>query len=309
MFGVSVTDPSVDVHPDDLVPRHDVPLDGRSGFVVVEERQVHYLEWGPSVAPPVVCLHGGGQTAYMYEELGSALRATHHVLAPDLPNHGDSDPLPDDLWGREHLAATIPPLLDEFGLQRAVLVGASLGGLASISFAAEHPDRLVGIVLIDIGHRLEDEGVQKIMDFMRAHESFGSLEEAADFIAGYLPYRKSFRPENLKRNLRQRADGRWIWKHGMGRRSQRQLETTGAELDWKSIMTGVAEDAAGIDVPVLLLRGGASDVLSGDAAEELMRILRHGRLETVEKAGHLAAGDNPHSTVGLVKGFLAQLGW
>ncbi len=245
-------------------------MDGRSGFVVVEERQVHYLEWGPSVAPPVVCLHGGGQTAYMYEELGSALRATHHVLAPDLPNHGDSDPLRDDLWGREHLAATIPPLLDEFGLQRAVLVGASLGGLASISFAAEHPDRLVGIVLIDIGHRLEDEGVQKIMDFMRAHESFGSLEEAADFIAGYLPYRKSFRPENLKRNLRQRADGRWIWKHGMGRRSQRQLETTGAELDWKSIMTGVAEDAAGIDVPVLLLRGGASDVLSGDAAEELM---------------------------------------
>jgi hypothetical protein len=109
-------------------------------------------------------------------------------------------------------------------------------------------------VLIDIGHRLEDEGVQKIMDFMRAHESFGSLEEAADFIAGYLPYRKSFRPENLKRNLRQRADGRWIWKHGMGRRSQRQLETTGAELDWKSIMTGVAEDAAGIDVPVLVGR-------------------------------------------------------
>ena len=54
----------------------------------------------------------------MYEELGSALRGTHHVLAPDLPNHGDSDPLPDDLWGREHLGATIPPLLDEFGLTR-----------------------------------------------------------------------------------------------------------------------------------------------------------------------------------------------
>jgi pimeloyl-ACP methyl ester carboxylesterase len=106
MSGALVTDPSVDVHPDDLVPRHDVPLDGRSGFVVVEERQVHYLEWGPSVAPPVVCLHGGGQTAYMYEELGSALRATHHVLAPDLPNHGDSDPLPDDLWGREHRCST-----------------------------------------------------------------------------------------------------------------------------------------------------------------------------------------------------------
>jgi pimeloyl-ACP methyl ester carboxylesterase len=94
----------------------------------------------------------------------------------------------------------------------------------------------------------------------------------------------------------------------MGRRWQRQSETTGSEeFDWKVIMTGVAEDAATIDAPVLLLRGGASDVLSGDAAEELMGILQHGRLETVEKAGHLAAGDNPHSTVNLVKRFLAEL--
>ena len=96
----------------------------------------------------------------------------------------------------------------------------------------------------------------------------------------------------------------------MARRWQRRSEHEGAgEPDWRGIMTGVAEEAAVIDVPVLLLRGGASDVLSGDAAEELMGILRHGRLETVEKAGHLAAGDNPHSTVSLVKGFLAELGW
>ena len=50
-------------------------------------------------------------------------------------------------------------------------------------------------------------------------------------------------------------------------------------------------------------------MLSGDAAEELMGILQHGRLETVEKAGHLAAGDNPNSTVNLVKGFLSGLSW
>ena len=305
-----MTDPSVDVHPDDLVPRHDVPTDGRSGFVLVDGRQVHYLEWGSSTAPPVLCLHGGGQTAYMYEELGSSLRHTHHVLAPDLPNHGDSDPLPDDLWGREHLAATIPPLLDEFGLQRVVLIGASLGGLTSFSVAAQQPELVAGMVLIDIGHRLEEDGVKKIMEFMGAHESFGSLEEAADFIRGYLPYRKSFNPENLRRNLRQRSDGRWIWKHGMARRWQRRVEGEGAvDPDWRGIMIGVADEAALIDVPVLLLRGGASDVLSGDAAEELLGILKHGRLETVEKAGHLAAGDNPHSTVSLVKGFLAELDW
>ena len=55
------------------LPRHDVPNGGRSGFTIIEGRQVHYLEWGPAGAPAVLCLHGGGQTAYMYEELGAAL--------------------------------------------------------------------------------------------------------------------------------------------------------------------------------------------------------------------------------------------
>ena len=94
------------LNPDDAVPRHDVPLGGRSGFAVIDDRQVHYLEWGRVRAPNVLCLHGGGQTAYMYEELGSALEATYHVLAPDLPSHGDSDPI-DDI-SRHALAATLP---------------------------------------------------------------------------------------------------------------------------------------------------------------------------------------------------------
>lgn len=296
-----------------LVPRHDVPTGGRSGFVLVDGMQFHYLEWGRSTAPPVVCLHGGGQTAYMYEELGSALRGRHHVLAPDMPNHGDSDHLPDEAWGREALAETIPPFLAEFGVERAVFVGASLGGLTSLAVGARRPDLVAGIVLIDVGHRLEDEGVRRIMEFMGAHESFGSLEEAAQFISEYLPYRKSFRPESLRRNLRQRPDGRWEWKHSMAARTRRRLEAEGVtsldDFNWQTIMQGVDDDAASLDVPVLLLRGGSSDVLSGDAAEELMQILKHGRLETVEKAGHLAAGDNPHSTVSLVRSFLDELSW
>ena len=76
---------------DDEVPRHDVPVGGRSGFTVIDDRQVHYLEWGTVRGANVLCLHGGGQTAYMYEELGSVLAPRYHVLAPDLPNHGDSD--------------------------------------------------------------------------------------------------------------------------------------------------------------------------------------------------------------------------
>jgi len=290
------------------VPRHDVPRGGRSGFTLVEDRQVHYLEWGHGGLPDVLCLHGGGQTAYMYEELGAALGHRYHLLAPDLPNHGDSDSLVDG-FGPVGIAATVAPLLDSFGMQRVAMVGASLGGLTSIVFGDAHPDRVAAIALIDVGHKLEPEGVRKIVDFMRAHESFASLDEAATEISKYLPQRKNVRPDSLTRNLRQRSDGRWEWKHGMGRRFREVPEAEHPANNLDTFMAGVDDAASRLQCPVLVLRGAASDVLSQQGAEEVAALIPNATLETVEKAGHLAAGDNPHSTVNLVASFLDALRW
>jgi lipase len=116
------------------------------------------------------------------------------VLAPDLPGHGDSDPLPTFDMTRQALAGAIEPLCEAFGFDRSVVVGASLGGITAITLAAARPDLVGGIVLIDIGTRLEDEGVRKIVTFLRAHESFASLEEAAAEIARYLPHRNQVLP-------------------------------------------------------------------------------------------------------------------
>lgn len=268
---------------------------------MVDGRQVHYLEWGPSAGPPVVCLHGGGQTAYMYEELGAALGDRYHVLAPDLPGHGDSDPVHESV-NRHALAATVPPLLAAFGFERAALVGASLGGMTSITVGANNPDKVAAIVLIDVGHRLEEEGVRKIIGFMRAHESFESLESAATEIAAYLPQRRAVRPESLTRNLRQRDDGRWVWKHSLGDRLRADDEVS----NWQDILVGLDDEAASLRCPVLVLRGAFSDVLSGEGAEEVAALIPNAQLVTVERAGHLAAGDNPQSTVRLVVDFLGQ---
>ncbi len=287
------------------VPRHDVPLAGRSGFTVIDERQVHYLEWGPAAGPAVLCLHGGGQTAYMFEELGAALCERYHVLAPDLPDHGDSDPAVD--FGRHAIAGTLPALCAHFGFGRVAIVGASLGGIVAITHAAAHPDHVGAIVLIDVGHRLEEQGVRKILDFMRAHESFASLEEAAAEVAKYLPHRKEVRPERLRRNLRQRADGRWIWKHGYNRRLRAEGEEHSES--WRNVVEGLDTDAAALRCPVLVLRGAASDVLSREGAEEVAAIIPQARLATVDNAGHLAAGDNPHTTVNLIADFLRDIGW
>ncbi len=292
--------------PHSQVPRHDVPSGGRSCFTIIEGRQVHYLDWGALAAPPVLCLHGGGQTSYMYEELGNALRGRYHVLAPDLPDHGDSDPAHE--FGRHALASTLPALLAHFGLQRVAIVGASLGGIVAITHAAQFPEHVAAIVLIDVGHKLEEEGVRKIIEFMSAHESFASLEEAAQEISKYLPYRKSFRPEKLRRNLRQRPDGRWVWKHGYNRRL-RASSADGETHDWRNVVDGLDTDAAALRCPVLVLRGSASDVLSHQGAEEVAALIPGARVATVANAGHLAAGDNPESTVGLITSFLEQMAW
>ena len=289
---------------DDGPPRHDVPRGGRSGFVSVDERQVHYLEWGSSAAPPLVCLHGGGQTAYMWEELGDVLRSRYHVLAPDLPWHGDSDPIDD--MSRQTIAASIPPLLREFGFEQAAFVGASLGGIVSLTLAAANPGVVAGVALIDIGHRLEDDGVNRIIEFMTRRESFASLEEAAADVAEYLPQRKAVRPENLRRNLRQRPDGRWVWKHAYGRRLREEGQPPGG---WRELIAGLDREVTTLRCPVLVLRGSASDVLSDEGAEEVAALIPDARVATIGSAGHHAAGDNPESTVGLVGAFLAEIGW
>jgi pimeloyl-ACP methyl ester carboxylesterase len=286
-----------------LAPRHDVPTGGRSGFTIVEGRQVHYLEWGSSAARPVVCLHGGGQTAYMWEELGAALAPAHHVFAPDLPGHGDTDPV--DEIDRRSLAATIPPLLDEFGIERAAFVGASLGGIVSLTLAADRPGLVAAIALIDIGHRLEDEGVNRIIDFMTKHESFASPEEAAVEVAEYLPHRRQVNADNLRRNLRELPDGRWAWKHMFARRLRGAQAPAGG---WRELVAGMGDEAATLTCPVLVLRGARSDVLSNEGAEEIASLIPDARLATVGSAGHHAAGDNPETTVDLVRDFLAEAG-
>jgi pimeloyl-ACP methyl ester carboxylesterase len=297
---------------EDLPPRHDVPAAGRSGFVLLGDRQVHYLEWGHAGLPAVVCLHGGGQTAYMFEQLGSALAGRFHVLAWDFADHGDSDPFPPDPdlrhLDRRLLAADAPPLCAEFGIERAVFVGASMGGIVSVTVSAASPDLVAGVVLLDVGHRMETAGVLRIRDFLSAHESFADLDEAAAAIATYLPGREVTKGR-LTRNLRQRPDGRWVWKHGLGRRIREQRGTIDAENAGAAVVAGMDDDLRGLHRPVLVLRGANSDVLSEDGAGELMTLLPDARFARITGAGHLAAGDNPESFVSLVTRFLDEIQW
>ena len=147
---------------------------------------------------------------------------------------------------------------------------------------------------------------------MTKHDSFATLEEAAVAVGEYLPNRKGpASPDRLRRNLRQRSDGRWVWKHAIGRR----LRAVGEDAPsiqpggWQALVAGMDAEIAALECPVLVLRGKQSDVLSDEGAREVAALIPNARLAEIASAGHHAAGDNPESTIDLVQGFLADLKW
>lgn len=250
---------------------------------------------GPVDGPTVVLLHGGGQTRHSWAGTWAHL-ADHgwRAVSLDLRGHGDSDWAPDgdysiEAYSRDVLAVSAslhhPP----------VLVGASLGGIASLLALGEAEDQTAvarALVLVDIAHRMEADGRDRIGGFMTAHlDGFATLDDAADAIAAYNPNRP--RPKDLSglaKNLRQRDDGRWYWHWDPAFVTGRfgfDDETRASMLRPERL----ADAARALTVPTLLVRGRKSDLLSAEGAQEFLDIVPHAEFADVSGAGHMVAGD------------------
>src|SRR5687767_270549 len=149
--------------------------------------------YGDPDGRPVVLLHGGGQTRHAWHHTAGQLAAAgNHVLNVDLRGHGDSDWSPDGDYTFHRFAADVAAVAHQC-VRPPALVGASLGGIASLLAAGEAPpDDVIAtaLVLVDVAPRTEQQGVDRIRAFMRRGLSgFASLEEAADAIASYNPHR------------------------------------------------------------------------------------------------------------------------
>jgi pimeloyl-ACP methyl ester carboxylesterase len=251
-------------------------------------------EFGDPDGPTVILLHGGGQTRHAWGSTARVLAERGwHVYRVDLRGHGESDWPDDGDYGPEAFAGDVYAIATALP-EPPVLVGASLGGIASMVAIGTHDEAVArGLVLVDVAPKIEESGAQRIGAFMSEHmeDGFGSLEEVADAVAAYNPHRP--RPTDLsglRKNVRQREDGRWVWhwdprfmKGKLGSRDE-----TRASL----VHEGRLQDAARhITIPTLLVRGRVSDLLSEEGAQDLLRLVPHAEYVDVEGAGHMVAGD------------------
>jgi pimeloyl-ACP methyl ester carboxylesterase len=251
----------------------------------------------------VLLLHGGGQTRHSWDRTAARLSADGWTAVTlDLRGHGDSD------WHPEHDYSIDGFVGDLLGFiatlpKPPVLVGASLGGITSLVAAGEHPGVAAGLVLVDVVVDVEPAGVARILNFLRDHrDGFASLEEVAEAIEAYNPVRKRARNlDGLRKNVRQRGDGRWYWHWDP------EFIAIDDEPQRRVDRERLRRAAADLTIPTLLVRGLQSDVVSDAGLASMQRLVPQAQVVQVPRAGHMVAGDDNDVFADRLSGFLSEV--
>jgi pimeloyl-ACP methyl ester carboxylesterase len=260
----------------------------------------------PTDAPAVVCVPGLTRNSRDFADLATALGQERLVVTLDLRGRGESD--------YDSTGATYRPdvyvddvitVLDAAGVDRAVFLGTSLGGAVSMQLAATHPDRVVGLVLNDVGPKLEPEGFARIQSYAGKLPPASTWDDAVQRLKSVNePMVGTIDDDAWHRIARQQ------WREfGPGdiRPDHDPAVAAGMALvDPADIPTSWAVfDAIG-PIPILVLRGALSDLFAASTADEMQR--RHPNLRTVTIAerGHCPTLDEPESRAAIAE-FLAAV--
>jgi len=249
--------------------------------------------WNPNGSPTLLFAHGFGQTRGAWNDAAAALADQGcRCVTFDSRGHGESDRVSGgaDSGGSYHMEQFADDLLRLAAAQPQppILVGASMGGLLGIVIAGEvRPAPFRALVLVDITPRWETAGVERILAFMQAHpDGFANYAEASEQIAAYLPQRRERKSEEqLRPLLREGADGRlrWHWDPA--------LLAGGLVQESERYQPLLQAAAAKIEVPVLLLSGARSDVVSRATVDEFLQLVPHAEHVELSHATHMVAGD------------------
>jgi pimeloyl-ACP methyl ester carboxylesterase len=256
---------------------------------------------GSGTAPLVLLLHGGGQSRHAWTGTANHLLADgFDVGSYDARGHGDSDWAADKDYSLPAHGRDLVAFLRTID-RPAALVGASMGGISSLFAAAEAPDMVRALVLVDIVPRFAPEGVARVRNFMQAHpDGFATVEEAAAAVHAYNPNRPpSKNPSGLMRSLREGEDGRLRWHWDPAVVGDAPTEALGDMLSARLA-------ALPASLPLMLISGAQSDVVDPQAVEGFRQQAPHAEVFAVDRAGHMVAGDRNDAFSDAISGFLKR---
>lgn len=242
---------------------------------------------------PVLCMHGLTRNARDFAALAEVLSATRRVIVPDMRGRGMSDYAPDsDSYSPLTYVQDVEKLLAEQGITRFVVVGTSMGGLMTMLMAANQPGRMAAVVMNDIGPEVETAGLARISGYVGQGGSYPTWVHAARALAeahgaAFPDYDLDQWLEMAKRTMVVSQNGRITFDYDMAIAEPFAKPGNAAPANlWLAF-----EALAG--VPMLLVRGELSDLLSPDTLKQMA--VRNPAMRTVivPRVGHAPTLDEP----------------
>jgi pimeloyl-ACP methyl ester carboxylesterase len=268
---------------------------------------LNLLEWS-SDGTPLLFLHGFGNEAHIWDDYAPEVAPSYATIALDHRGHGDSDWDPQCRYGHNDMVRDVEAVTEALGIDRLVVVGHSLGGRIATIFAGRNPERLAGLVIVDIGPSVDARGITRIRQDIESNQTpgFANVEQYATVLSLAYPAAK---PHALMRmahhGLREGEDGQLVLKIDPALRgvisqnatSDIQADASSPEAQWEAL--------GKITCPTLVVRGAASDILSPEIADKMVdEVLANGKLAVVAQAGHSVMTDNPEGFRDAVNAFM-----
>lgn len=255
---------------------------------------LHARDYPGAAGPlPVVCMPGLTRNARDYAALAERLAPRRRVLAAEFRGRGDSAYAKDPMtYVPLTYAQDTAAMLDAAGIRRFVAVGTSLGGIVAMLLAGMLPGQVAGVVLNDIGPSVEPTGLARIRGYVGRSSSYPTWIHAARGVQeGNAEIYPDWGLEDwlamAKRLYRLNSAGRIVLDYDMKIAEPFRLPGNEAGPDmWRALATLAS-------VPVLIVRGGKSDILSADTAERMLGALPQGELVTLPGVGHAPTLDEP----------------
>ncbi|WP_086608132.1 alpha/beta fold hydrolase [Erythrobacter donghaensis] len=257
---------------------------------------LHYRNYpGPEGSDrlPVLCMHGLTRNARDFSALAEELATARRVIVPEMRGRGMSDYAPDsDTYSPVTYVADVEKLLAEQGISRFVVVGTSMGGLMMMLMAAREPGRMAAVVMNDIGPEVDAAGLARISGYVGQGRSYPTWVHAARGLAeaheaAFPDYDLDQWLEMAKRTMVVSQSGRIVFDYDMAIAEPFAKPGNAAPSNlWLAFeaLTGV---------PMLLVRGALSDLLSEDTVRQMSVRNPAMRTITVPRVGHAPTLDEP----------------
>jgi esterase len=252
--------------------------------------------------PPLVIIHGLYGSSDNWLTIGKELSGDFEVYLADLRNHGNSPHTERHTYALMKL--DMLEFLDRHDIEKAILIGHSMGGKVAMFFAAEFPERVTSLVVIDIGpksyHTLTDFSSQANdhMNILIGMQSidFSKVKTREDVDIQLAGFVKSSRVRNfLLKNIRRERDNTFSWK----------INVPVLIKELPSVLEGLDPKIAGITgFPVLFIRGGNSDYLQDGDLPEIRKFFPSAEFVTIPGAGHWLHAEQPELLVKTLREFL-----